>query len=284
MKSQDLQFVKMQGCGNSFVVVADLHPPFRDWDKLAPALSDPHFGVGGDGVMLILPSKSHDFLIKMYNPDGSLGGMCGNGVRCVVRYLVLHKLVAADAKQISFEFGGRSISAKFAQEGRLVHVDMGVPIFTPRLIPISSERQLIAAPFRVDGIDYSITTVSMGNPHCVIFVSDLGQIDLAQIGPKIERAELFPERTNVEFVQKISENRLRVLGWERGAGATLACGSGACAVVVAAVLNQLADRDCAVELPGGEVRVKWDQASERVTLSGPAKEVFFGSIPSELLP
>ena len=273
----------MEGCGNSFVVLADLKGSGRNWQALSIKLLDKNFGIGGDGLMVVQPSLIRDFTVAMYNPDGSLMGMCGNGIRCAARFIVMQGLVDEDCGRIDFEVEGRHISCRLLQRGRVVRVDMGIPATEAAKIPVNAEHGLLNTPLHVAGEEYLATTVSMGNPHCVVFVADTAAVDCATIGPLFENHPLFPERTNVEFVERLARDRIRARVWERGAGLTMACGTGACASVVAGVLNDSCSRRTVVELPGGDLTVEWEKEGGHVFLTGPANEICSGVICDRLL-
>lgn len=267
----------MEGCGNNFVVFHQDQPtPEIDWQSKAKALLDPNYGIGGDGLLIIRRSDSHDFYVEMYNPDGSVMGMCGNGIRCVTRYVVMLGQADALKDQINFDVQGRSISCKYEEEGRIVTVDMGKPTFNPTELPLNSSQEMILKPLVIGEDSYEVSCVSVGNPHCVIFVSDVDHIPLSHVGPMIEKHPLFPMRTNVEFVEIISKNRIKVRVWERGAGITLACGTGACAALVVSNKVGRCDEKVTVALPGGKVEVEWIKSSGHVFLRGPAREIFKG--------
>ncbi|MCO6429539.1 MAG: diaminopimelate epimerase [Deltaproteobacteria bacterium] len=276
----DLEFIKMQGCGNNFVVTSDFRTPALPWDRLTIGLMDRNFGIGGDGVMVLRPANSskYDFEVLMYNPDGSPMGMCGNGIRCVARFAMLNELIPPGREVIHFLVEGRDIACALRDGGNSVMVDMGPPAFEPEAIPVRSDQPVVNEKISLAGQDFTVSCVSMGNPHCVIFVPDVEKVDLLALGPKIENDPFFPKRTNVEFVQVRSPKELVVRVWERGAGATLACGTAACAVIVAASKTGRTDSSATVILPGGSVEVEWDQGRNTVYLTGPAKEVFFGRL------
>jgi len=272
-------FLKMQACGNDFVVAHTDHDVFSG---MASRLMDRKFGVGADGLMLVQPITDGDFEIKMLNPDGSSMGMCGNGIRCVARYVVLQNLWTAEKKEIVFKVQGRKLKCTLEDAGQAVRVDMGIASFDPPSLPFRGSEEFINSEIKVGDDLFRATLLSLGNPHCVIFVEDAEAINLQMLGPKIEHHEMFPERINVEFVQVLARDCLKVKVWERGAGATLACGTGACASLVAAVKNDLTSRLATVSLPGGELQVEWGQ-DERVFLTGPAEEVFSGQIRKSFL-
>lgn len=247
---------------------------------VARFVSDRHFGIGSDGLIMINPSKTADFEMEMYNADGSRGEMCGNGIRCVAKYVYDYGLT--DKTQISVEtLGGIKYLDLTVEDGKvsLVKVDMGKPELEADLIPIISEReQVIDEPIEVDGKEYHMTGVSMGNPHAVIYVDDVKGLDLEKIGPKFENHERFPKRINTEFVHCIDRQTVEMRVWERGSGETLACGTGACAVAVSSILNNLTDTQVTVKLLGGDLQIEWDREKDRVFMTGPATVVFDGVI------
>ena len=247
---------------------------------VARYVSDRHFGIGSDGLIMINPSEVADFEMEMYNADGSRGEMCGNGIRCVAKYVYDYGLT--DKTQISVEtLGGIKYLDLTVEDGKvsLVKVDMGKPKLEADLIPIISEReQVIDEPIEVDGKEYHMTGVSMGNPHAVIYVDDVKGLDLEKIGPKFENHERFPKRINTEFVHCIDRQTVEMRVWERGSGETLACGTGACAVAVSSILNNLTDTQVTVKLLGGDLQIEWDREKDRVFMTGPATVVFDGVI------
>ncbi|RIL11036.1 MAG: diaminopimelate epimerase [Proteobacteria bacterium] len=275
-----LSFCKLEGCGNHFVVTHDTNDLRLELKELAPPLLDPNYGIGGDGLMVIAPCKKADFEVQMYNPDGSAMGMCGNGVRCVVRYLYLHNLLAPESDSVTLAVEGRTVQCFSKDQGRQVRAELGEVSFDPAVIPINSKNELIdsATYFEAVSSTFKVTALSIGNPHAVIFSESIDQIDLDHLGPAIENDPLFPARTNVEFVEVVSRERLKVRVWERGAGATLACGSGACASLAAAARNGLAGDNALVELPGGALEIEWNRKLNRVYLTGPAREVYQGQL------
>ena len=273
-----MRFTKMQGAGNDYVYINCFEEKIDDPHTLSKRISDRHFGVGSDGLVLIMPSDTCDFRMRMFNADGSEAQMCGNASRCVGKYVYDHGMT--DKKEISLETKSGVKKLKlFVEKGRVsrVCVDMGIPRFEPALIPVSIEGDaVIDEPVVVGDELFRITCVSMGNPHAVIFLSDITGDDLHRIGAMIEHHPLFPERTNVEFVQVVSPRELKMRVWERGAGETLACGTGACASLVAAVANGLADRKATLRLLGGDLEIEWNSISGHLFMTGPAETVFEG--------
>lgn len=275
-----MKFTKMHGLGNDYVYVNCFEEKIDNPPAVARFVSDRHFGIGSDGLIMINPSKTADFEMEMYNADGSRGEMCGNGIRCVAKYVYDYGLT--DKTQISVEtLGGIKYLDLAVEDGKvsLVKVDMGKPELEADRIPIISEReQVIDEPIEVDGKEYHMTGVSMGNPHTVIYVDDVKGLDLEKIGPKFENHERFPKRINTEFVHCIDRQTVEMRVWERGSGETLACGTGACAVAVSSILNNLTDTQVTVKLLGGDLQIEWDREKDRVFMTGPAKVVFDGVI------
>lgn len=275
-----MKFTKMHGLGNDYVYVNCFEEKIDNPPAVARFVSDRHFGIGSDGLIMINPSKTADFEMEMYNADGSRGEMCGNGIRCVAKYVYDYGLT--DKTQISVEtLGGIKYLDFTVEDGKvsLVKVDMGKPELEADLIPIISEReQVIDEPIEVDGKEYHMTGVSMGNPHTVIYVDDVKGLDLEKIGPKFENHERFPKRINTEFVHCIDRQTVEMRVWERGSGETLACGTGACAVAVSSILNNLTDTQVTVKLLGGDLQIEWDREKDRVFMTGPATVVFDGVI------
>ena len=275
-----MKFTKMQGLGNDYVYVNCFEEKIENPPAVARYVSDRHFGIGSDGLIMINPSEVADFEMEMYNADGSRGEMCGNGIRCVAKYVYDYGLT--DKTQISVEtLGGIKYLDLTVKDGKvvLVKVDMGKPELKSDLIPIISENEkVIDEPIEVDGQVYHMTGVSMGNPHTVIYVDDVKNLDLEKIGPKFENHERFPKRINTEFVHCIDRNTVEMRVWERGSGETLACGTGACAVAVASILNNLTDTRVTVKLLGGDLQIEWDQKKNHVFMTGLAKVVFDGVI------
>lgn len=275
-----MKFTKMQGLGNDYVYVNCFEEKIENPPAVARYVSDRHFGIGSDGLIMINPSEVADFEMEMYNADGSRGEMCGNGIRCVAKYVYDYGLT--DKTQISVEtLGGIKYLDLTVEDGKvvLVKVDMGKPELKSDLIPIISENEkVIDEPIEVDGQVYHMTGVSMGNPHTVNYVDDVKNLDLEKIGPKFENHERFPKRINTEFVHCIDRNTVEMRVWERGSGETLACGTGACAVAVASILNNLTDTRVTVKLLGGDLQIEWDREKNHVFMTGPAKVVFDGVI------
>ena len=270
-------FSKWHGLGNDFVIINGLKESIDHYEQMAIQVCDRHFGVGADGLVVIFPSEIADFHMMIFNADGSEAEMCGNATRCVARYVYEYGLT--DKKKITLETKAGIIKPELIFiDGILstIRVNMGEPHLKRSEIPMIGDGEtIINELLTVENSDYYITCVSMGNPHCVLFVDELSDVDLSVIGPKIERNSAFPKKTNVEFVQVISKQKVRMRVWERGAGITMACGTGACATVVAAVLNSKTDRHATVELDGGELLIEWG-LDNHVYMSGPAKEVFRG--------
>lgn len=275
-----MKFTKMHGLGNDYVYVNCFEEKIDNPPAVARFVSDRHFGIGSDGLIMINPSKTADFEMEMYNADGSRGEMCGNGIRCVAKYVYDYGLT--DKTQISVEtLGGIKYLDLTVEDGKVsqVKVDMGKPELEADMIPIISEReQVIDEPIEVDGKEYHMTGVSMGNPHAVIYVDDVKGLDLEKIGPKFENHERFPKRINTEFVHCIDRQTVEMRVWERGSGETLACGTGACAVAVSSILNNLTDTRVTVKLLGGDLQIEWDREKDRVFMTGPATVVFDGVI------
>lgn len=276
-----MKFTKMHGIGNDYVYVNCFKEEVKNPSELAIKISDRHYGVGSDGLILICPSKVADFEMAMYNADGSRGEMCGNGIRCVAKYVYDKGLT--DKTDISIEtLAGIKYVEITPEEGKakFIRVNMGSPELASEKVPVLSDtKEVIRQPFGVDGKDYEITCISMGNPHCVIFLEeDVRELDLPKIGPMFETHEIFPNRVNTEFVNVIDQNTLRMRVWERGSGETLACGTGACATAVAAILNGLTKDEVTVQLLGGDLKIYWDKEANLVYMTGPAEIVFDGEI------
>ncbi|MDR3319867.1 MAG: diaminopimelate epimerase [Desulfovibrio sp.] len=278
-----LRFAKMQGTGNDYVYVNCFEDRVDEPEALAPRISDRHFGVGSDGLVLILPSRTADVRMRMFNADGTEAQMCGNAIRCVGKYVRERGLAANDIICVETVAGIKIV--RLRREGGEVTgatVDMGEPELTPACIPVAVPEDALAGarvvglPVEVDGRGYVITAVSMGNPHAVVFVGGTDGIDLPHIGPLFEHHPYFPQRVNAEFAEVLSPVKIRMRVWERGAGETLACGTGACAAAVAAVLNGHTRRTVDVALPGGILHVNWNESDGHVYMSGDATSVFDG--------
>lgn len=273
-----LEFTKYQGLGNDFILVDNRH---QSDPLLTPQQAahwcDRNFGIGADGVIFALPgAEGADYTMRIYNSDGSEPEMCGNGIRCLARFLADLEGVQEKDYQISTLAG--MIRPKLRGDG-LVRVDMGEPRLLAEQIPTTLAapgEPVVNQPLRVAGISWTVTCVSMGNPHCITFVDDTAAIDLAGIGPQFEHHPVFPQRTNTEFIQVVRRDYLLMRVWERGAGATLACGTGACAALVAAVLTDHSDRQATLELPGGNLLIEWSEQDNHLYMTGPAERIFAG--------
>ena len=279
-----IEFSKYQGLGNDFILIDNRHTaePVISPEQ-AIAMCDRHFGIGGDGVIFALPGKNTDYTMRIYNSDGSEPEMCGNGIRCLAKFIAELEGNTEVNKSYKIDTLAGLIIPKLQSNGE-VTVDMGEPELLAAKIPTtlnSGDGKVVAQPLEVDDRTWSVTTVSMGNPHCITFVEDSEAIALEQIGPKFEHHPVFPQRTNTEFVEVVESDYVKMRVWERGAGITLACGTGACATVVAGVLNNKCDRNCTVELPGGCLQIDWSATDNRVYMTGPAIEVFKGKYTFE---
>lgn len=275
-----MYFTKMHGLGNDYVYVNCFAEYIREPERLARAFSDRHFGIGSDGLILIGPSAKADFRMEIYNADGSRAEMCGNGIRCLAKYVYERGMTRKQELQVETASGIRRLWLQVSQNAvEQVTVDMGYPILQADKIPIISEHsRVIQEKITIHQTEYKITGVSMGNPHAVVYVKRVKGIDLNRMGPEFEYHGRFPKRINVEFVEVVSRQSIRVRVWERGAGETLACGTGACAAVVASVLNDLTERQVSVQLEGGELIVLWDRDDGKVYMTGPAVTVYDGEI------
>lgn len=275
-----MKFTKMQGLGNDYVYVNCMEQMVEDTAETARRVSDRHFGIGSDGLILICPSDKADFEMRMYNADGSRGEMCGNGIRCVGKYVYDYGLT--DKTSLSVEtLGGIKHLFLEVEDGKvsLVKVDMGPAILEPEKIPVTAEgSRVVDEPLQVDGKTFRMTCVSMGNPHAVIYVDDVQGMDLEKTGPSFENHERFPNRINTEFAHVLDRNTVEMRVWERGSGETLACGTGACAVAVASILNGYTEDQVTVRLLGGDLKIEWDREANKVYMTGPAEVVFDGEI------
>lgn len=273
-----MKFTKMQGLGNDYVYVNCVDKKMENAAEMAVLVSDRHLGIGSDGLILINSSNIADFEMEMYNADGSRSEMCGNGIRCVGKYVYDYGLT--DKTQISVEtLAGIKYLDLMTEDGKVrqVRVNMGSPILNPEGIPIAQEGEtVIDVPITVGEDEYRMTGVGMGNPHTVVFMEDLEDLDIEKIGPLFENHEYFPNRVNTEFVKIIDRNHVQMRVWERGSGETRACGTGACAVAVACILNGLTEEDVTVTLPGGDLQIRWDRKEDIVYMTGPAEVVFEG--------
>jgi diaminopimelate epimerase len=273
-----LRFAKLHGTANDFIYV-DAREGFPgDPAALAPRLCDRRRGIGADGLILLLPSAQADCRMVIHNADGSRPEMCGNGIRGLAKFVHDRGLVRADPLRVETDAGVKTLSLAL-ENGRVarVTVDMGAPVWDGRRIPVDADGEVIDRPLEVAGRTYRSTCVSMGNPHCVVFVDDVTGLPLAELGPRFEHHPFFPRRVNTEFVRVLGRDRLEMRVWERGAGETMACGTGACAAAVAAARTGRAERHVVVVLPGGELEIDW-RPDDRVLMTGPAVEVFEGRI------
>ena len=273
-----MKFTKMQGIGNDYVYVNCFEECVKNPSKLAIEISDRHFGVGSDGLILIMPSQIADAKMRIFNADGSEAQMCGNGIRCVAKYLYESGLKKRDRMTIETSAGLKEIELTISDNSvSQVKVEMGMPKLLRNDIPMLGENtRVINEPLQVGSTILNITCVSMGNPHCITFVDDVTLVELNVVGPAIENHKLFPERINAHFVQLISINKIKMRTWERGSGETLACGTGAVAAGVACVLNKLTERVIHAQLPGGQLTIEW-RDDNRTYMTGPAEFVFTGS-------
>ncbi|MBQ8119096.1 MAG: diaminopimelate epimerase [Lachnospiraceae bacterium] len=283
-----MKFTKMQGCGNDYVYVNGFEEkiPQEKKPEIVRRLSDRHFGIGGDGVIFINPAEEADFEMEMYNADGSRSEMCGNGIRCVAKFVYDKGLT--DQDHIAIVSAGKVKYLELTVEGKTgtdrgvvtkVRVNMGSPILVPEEIPVQADgEQAVDEPILVQGQEYRMTCVSMGNPHAVVFMKDVTQLDIDKVGPYFENHERFPRRTNTEFVEVLDRKHVFMRVWERGTGETLACGTGCCATAVACVLNGLTENAITVKVLGGELQIEWDREQNVVFMTGPAEIVFEGEV------
>lgn len=278
-----MKFTKMQGCGNDYVYINGFteHIPDNEKSELAIKLSERHFGIGSDGIIFINPGKVAEFEMEMYNADGSRSEMCGNGMRCVGKYIYDYGLT--DKTEVTVESAGaiKYLTLYPGADGKIerIRVNMGAPILKASEVPVVSENETVVdETITVLGKDYKMTCVSMGNPHAVVFMDGVKELDIEAIGPSFENHERFPRRTNTEFVQIIDRSHVLMRVWERGTGETLACGTGCCATVVACILNGLTDNKVDVEVLGGHIEIEWNREENLVYMTGPAKVSFDGEI------
>ena len=273
-----IAFSKYHGLGNDFILIDNRHSPdpILTSDQ-AVKWCDRNFGIGADGVIFLLAAENNQHRMLIFNSDGSEPEMCGNGIRCLAKFMQDLDIATVDGKYL-IQTGAGLIVPQMDNDGQ-VTVDMGKPFLTAAEIPTTlgeSDRPVINLPLEVGGKTWQVTMVSMGNPHCMTFVDDVDSLSLPEIGALFEHHSVFPKRTNTEFVEVINRSYVKMRVWERGAGATLACGTGACATVVAGVLNDLCDRLCTVNLPGGDLKIHWLAESDRILMTGPATLVFTG--------
>lgn len=275
-----MKFTKMQGLGNDYVYVNCFQEKIENPAELARFVSNRHFGVGADGLILIKPTPLADCEMEMYNADGSQGAMCGNGIRCVAKYAYDYGLVNKETITVNTKSGIKTLELT-VENGKVsrVKVNMGAPILEAQKIPILCQKdQAVQMPLEVDGKTYLITGVSMGNPHAVVCVEDVKGLNLTELGPKFENHPAFPDRVNTEFIRVLDRSTVEMRVWERGSGETLACGTGACAVAVACILNGYTDERVTVKLLGGDLDIYWDRSENLVYMTGPAVTVFDGEL------
>ena len=276
-----LQFTKMHGLGNDYVYMDAINQKIENRSELAKFVSDRHFGIGSDGLILICPSEKADFRMQMFNQDGSEAEMCGNGIRCVGKFVYDKGLTKKETITVETLAGIKTL-VMTAKNGKIetARVDMGEPILEPEKIPvISNENPVKNLKLEVEDKDFTFTCVSMGNPHAVTFIKeDVNKFDICKYGAKLEVNKAFPKKANIEFINVIDDKTLKMRVWERGAGETLACGTGACAVTVAAILNEYTKRAVTVHLLGGDLKIEWNKNDNHVYMTGPATTVFEGKI------
>lgn len=281
-----MKFTKMHGIGNDYVYVNCFSEQVEDPEQVSRWVSDRHFGIGSDGLVLIKPSAVADFKMEIYNADGSRAKMCGNGIRCVAKYVYDYSLTDQTEITVETDSGIKTLLLTVEQQKvMLVQVDMGAPILMPEEIPVDAavigaaeDKPIVNQLMTVSGQAYHATCVSMGNPHCIVPVEDVDGLEIEKIGPFFERHPAFPARVNTEFIRVIDENTVQMRVWERGSGETLACGTGACAVVVACSLNGWTGDEVTVRLVGGDLHIRWDKEKQTVFMTGPATVVFDGEI------
>lgn len=275
-----MEFTKMHGCGNDYVYINGFTNKIENPNKLSEIVSNRNFGIGSDGLIVINPSDVADFKMSMYNADGSEGKMCGNGIRCVAKYVYDNKMTDKTTITVETLSGIKTLVLNVEDEKvKTVRVNMGTPILNSKDVPVVSDKeQVIDEPVRINDKEYRITCVSMGNPHAVTFIDDTDSFEIEKIGPLFENNEIFPDRVNTEFIQVVDRNNIKMRVWERGSGETLACGTGACASVVACVLNGLTENKVTVSLLGGDLFIEYNQEENVVYMTGPATISFTGNI------
>ena len=276
-----MKFTKMHGCGNDYVYVNCFEETIENPNETAKFVSDRHFGIGSDGMICIHPSDKADFRMAMYNSDGTEGAMCGHGVRCIAKYVYDDGLTDKTTITIETKGGIKELDLT-VEDGKVtwVNVDMEAPVLEADKIPViyDEEKKVIDKPVIVDGREYRITCVSMGNPHGVVFVDSVDDLDIEKLGPMFEHHPMFPDRVNTEFIQVVDDHTIRMRVWERGAGETLACGTGACASAYASYLNQKTGNKVLVHLLGGDLQIEYDEEKHTIFMKGPATKVFDGEI------
>lgn len=275
-----MRFTKMHGIGNDYIYVNCFSEKVENPSEIAKIVSDRHFGIGSDGLILIKPSEKADFEMEMYNADGSQGAMCGNGIRCVAKYVYDYGLTDKTSITVDTKSGVKYLDLT-VEQGKVkeVRVNMGAPVLEAAKIPMIFEKSpVISQPLNVNQEIYEVTAVSMGNPHAVVYMDDVKHLDIEKTGPGFEKHKAFPEGVNTEFVRVIDRNTVEMRVWERGSGETLACGTGACAVAVASVLNGYTEEHVLVHLLGGDLKIYWDREANLVYMTGPAAVVFDGEI------
>lgn len=275
-----MRFTKMQGIGNDYIYINCFEEKVEHPSELSVRLSERHFGIGSDGIILIEPSEVADCRMDIYNADGSQAMMCGNGIRCVGKYVYERGIAKKEVLKVDTMSGIKTLRLTVQDEiVTSVTVDMGKPSLSSANIPVElGECEVIDEPIFIDGLEYRITCVSMGNPHCVLFVDDVNKIQIENIGLKLEKNKIFPQRANVEFIQVMNKNEINMRVWERGSGETWACGTGACAAAVACSVNKKTEKSVTVHLKGGDLEINWDEVTGSVFMKGPAQFVFDGTI------
>ena len=277
-----MKFTKMHGCGNDYVYVNCFEEEVENPSEVAIRVSDRHFGIGSDGLILIKPSEKADCEMDIYNADGSRAKMCGNGIRCVAKYVYDNGIVPKTRMKIDTQSGIKILDLTVENgKTKTVRVNMGPAELTAAKVPVLSDKErAIDEPIMIDGKEYRFTAVSMGNPHAVVFMDDVDHLKIEEIGPKFEKNAIFPEQVNTEFIRVLSDDTIQMRVWEGGSGETLACGTGSCAAAVASILNKKVRDDVpvTVKLRGGDLTIEWDQKENRVYMTGPAETVFTGQI------